>query len=136
LAFLKEKKVHLLALAGFLSLVPETLLASYPRRIVNIHPALLPRFGGKGMYGLRVHGAVLAAGSAESGITIHFVNERYDEGEIIFQEKIPVAPGETPQSLREKIRKLEFAHYPPVIERLAATLSESAGTGRSSKAAS
>jgi phosphoribosylglycinamide formyltransferase-1 len=136
LDFLAAHHAHLLVLAGFLSLVPEKLLSAYPRRIINIHPALLPRFGGKGMYGLHVHKAVLAAGSAESGVTVHFVNDRYDEGETVFQEKIPVAPDETPQSLQAKIRALEFAHYPRVIERLAESISGGEGTGRASKAAS
>jgi phosphoribosylglycinamide formyltransferase-1 len=108
----------LIVLAGFLWKIPEWLVKAYPNRIINIHPALLPKFGGKGMYGMHVHRAVVESDETESGITIHFVNEAYDEGAIIAQEKIRVTQGETPESLAEKIHELEYRHYPPVIASL------------------
>lgn len=110
--------VDWIVLAGFLWKVPAALIRAYPNRIVNIHPALLPKFGGKGMYGHFVHEAVLAAGEKESGITIHYVDEQYDHGQIIFQATCPVAPGETPDSLAAKIHTLEHLHYPRVIASL------------------
>ena len=115
---LKEKEITLIVLAGFLWMVPPNLVEAYPDRIVNIHPALLPRFGGKGMYGRHVHEAVLQSGCKESGITIHLVNNRYDEGDILFQASCPVLPGDTPDTLAERIHLLEHRHYPEVIERL------------------
>ncbi len=118
LHWLDSHGVGWIALAGFLSLVPARIVDAYPGRIVNIHPALLPRFGGKGMYGIHVHRAVLDAGCTESGITIHHVNDRYDEGQVIFQDAVAVAPDETPDSLLAKIRELEWKHYPAVLEKL------------------
>ena len=111
-------KPDLIVLAGFLWKIPEWLVKAHPNRIVNIHPALLPKFGGKGMYGMHGHRAVVESGEAESGITIHFVNEAYDEGAIIAQEKIGIVEGETPEGLAEKIHQLEYKHYPPVIASL------------------
>lgn len=105
-------------LAGFLWKIPEYLVSAFPRRIVNIHPALLPRHGGKGMYGMRVHEAVIASGEQESGITIHYVNERYDEGEMILQKTCSVSPGDTPESLAQKVHQLEYEWYPQIIEKL------------------
>ena len=113
---LKEHHIEFIVLAGFLWLVPDYLTARYAGRIVNIHPALLPKFGGKGMYGHHVHEAVLAAGETQSGITIHLVNERYDSGDILFQATVPVSPDDTPDSLAEKIHTLEHRHFPTVIE--------------------
>lgn len=113
---LQGQRITLIVLAGFLRLLPEELIAAFPGRIVNIHPSLLPRFGGKGMYGDRVHAAVIAAGEPESGITIHLVNEHYDEGEVLFQRKCPVLLGDTPESLAKRIHELEHAHYPAVVE--------------------
>ncbi len=113
---LKEHQVTHIVLAGFLWLVPKTLLNAYPGAIVNIHPALLPGYGGKGMYGSRVHEAVIANREPESGITIHYVNEKYDDGNIIFQATCRVDEGETPESLAAKIHQLEYTHYPRVIE--------------------
>jgi phosphoribosylglycinamide formyltransferase-1 len=98
--------------------VPANLLESWPNRIINIHPALLPRYGGKGMYGDRVHQAVIEAGEKETGISIHYVNEVYDDGEIIFQEKFDILPDDTPDSIAERIHVLEHKHYPEVIERI------------------
>jgi len=110
--------IDLIVLAGFLWLVPANLLKTWEGRIVNIHPALLPKFGGKGMYGDRVHKAVMAAGEKETGISIHYVNEVYDDGEIIFQEKFEILPDDTPESIAERIHVLEHKYFPAVIEKL------------------
>jgi phosphoribosylglycinamide formyltransferase-1 len=103
-------------LAGFLRLLPFELVRAWPDRILNIHPSLLPKYGGKGMYGARVHQAVLAAGEKESGITIHLVNERYDEGRALFQAKCPVRPEDDVDTLAARIHELEHANYPRVVE--------------------
>ncbi len=108
----------LIVLAGFLKKIPGSLIGLFPDKIVNIHPALLPKFGGKGMYGMRVHQAVIDAREKESGITVHYVNEHYDEGQIIFQAKTSVQPNDTPESLAEKIHQLEHKHFPAVLEQL------------------
>jgi phosphoribosylglycinamide formyltransferase-1 len=105
-----------IVLAGFLRLVPENIIRAYAGRIVNIHPALLPKYGGRGMYGDRVHQAVIAAGERESGITIHRVNEHYDEGAIIAQHTVEVSPDDTPDTLATKIHALEHRYFPEVIE--------------------
>ncbi len=118
LQYLIEHRIDFIVLAGFLWLVPENLLKHYKNKIVNIHPALLPKYGGKGMYGRHVHQAVLDAGDSESGITIHHVNREYDAGDIIFQARCPVDPGETPESLAEKVHKLEYKYFPEVVESL------------------
>lgn len=114
--FLKVEKIDLIILAGFLLKIPEAFVRAFPNRIINIHPALLPNYGGKGMYGMNVHKAVIAAGEKESGITIHYVNEHYDEGEIIIQQKVKIEPGETPESLAKKVQKLEFEFLPKAVE--------------------
>ena len=116
LAALHGAGVDYLVLAGFLRLVPINIIEAFPGRIVNIHPALLPAYGGRGMYGARVHEAVVAAGETRSGITIHRVNERYDEGAIIAQFSCPVTPDDTPDTLAGKIHALEHRHFPEVIE--------------------
>lgn len=108
--------VEFIVLAGFMNKISEVVLKAFPDKIVNIHPALLPAYGGKGMYGHHVHEAVLAAGEKESGITIHYINERYDEGDIIFQATCPVLPADTPDALAARVHALEYAHYPHVIE--------------------
>jgi phosphoribosylglycinamide formyltransferase-1 len=113
---LQCQRIDAIVLAGFLRLIPQHLVQAFPDRIVNIHPALLPKYGGKGMYGDRVHQAVIAAGETESGITIHLVNERYDEGEHLFQARCPVLPDDTPGSLATRIHALEHLHYPRVVE--------------------
>lgn len=113
---LQEQKIDFIVLAGFLWLMPSAIIAAYPNRIVNIHPALLPAYGGKGMYGNRVHEAVIAAGEKESGITIHFVDDHYDEGASIFQAKCPVLPTDTPETLANRVHALEYEHFPRVIE--------------------
>lgn len=118
LEYLIERSIDFIVLAGFLWLVPENLLKHYENKIVNIHPALLPRYGGKGMYGRYVHQAVIDAGDSESGITIHQVNREYDAGDIIFQARCPVDPGETPESLAEKVHELEYKYFPEVVESL------------------
>ncbi|HJV20850.1 MAG TPA: phosphoribosylglycinamide formyltransferase [Sediminibacterium sp.] len=115
---LKEHQIDFIVLAGFLWKIPDALVNAYRGKIVNIHPALLPNYGGKGMYGMRVHEAVINAGVSESGITIHYVDEHYDEGDIIFQAKCSIEPGDTPEILAQKIHILEHRHFPEVIERL------------------
>lgn len=115
LMMLRRRETDLVVLAGFLWLVPEDVIDAFRGRIVNIHPALLPRFGGRGMYGDRVHRAVLDAGCSESGITIHYVNEHYDSGDIIFQARCPVLPGDDVESLASRVHALEYEHYPRVI---------------------
>ncbi|MDR3706536.1 MAG: phosphoribosylglycinamide formyltransferase [Paludibacteraceae bacterium] len=117
-SLLKEYDIDFVVLAGFLLKVPDSLIKAYPNRIVNIHPALLPKYGGKGMYGSRVHEAVVAAGEKESGITIHYINEHYDEGNIIFQGKCEVSPSDTPDDVANKVHELEYKYYPSVIENL------------------
>jgi phosphoribosylglycinamide formyltransferase-1 len=116
LKFLKEKEADFIVLAGFLLKVPEDILREYPNQIINIHPALLPKYGGKGMYGSHVHEAVVAAKETESGVTIHYVNENYDEGQIIFQAKCEVLPSDSPDDVAEKVHALEYKHFPEVIE--------------------
>lgn len=114
---LMEKNVEMLVLAGFLWLLPTYLLEAYRQRIINIHPALLPDYGGKGMYGMKVHEAVINAGDTESGISIHFVDEIYDHGQIIFQATCPVNPEDTPETLAQKIHELEYRYFPLIIEK-------------------
>jgi phosphoribosylglycinamide formyltransferase-1 len=113
---LKAAGIGFLILAGFLWKIPKALIDAYPRRIVNIHPALLPKFGGKGMYGQYVHEAVLQAGEVESGITIHYVDEHYDNGDVIFQTACPILDGDTPETIAHRIHQLEHLHYPRVVE--------------------
>lgn len=115
---LKRLHVDLIVLAGFLWLIPQNLLHEYPNQIINIHPSLLPKYGGKGMYGDRVHEAVLASGDEESGISIHFVNEHFDEGEIIQQARFRIEKGDTLEMIKFKGQQLEHLHYPKVIENL------------------
>ena len=115
---LTNLKIDLIVLAGFLWLIPDTLIKAFTGRIINIHPALLPKYGGKGMYGHIVHESVINSGDKESGITIHYVNEKYDEGEIILQAKIEIPDGTTADGLAERIHELEYYHYPRVIEKI------------------
>ena len=124
LDLLKNQKIDFIVLAGFMMLIPPFLVQGYPDKMVNIHPALLPRYGGKGMYGHFVHEAVVAAGDNESGITIHYVNEFYDEGNIIFQASCEVSPTDTPDDVARKVQVLEHVHYPEVIDKI---ITESAG---------
>lgn len=118
LHLLEEAKTDLIVLAGFLWLVPSDIIAAYQGRIINIHPALLPDFGGKGMYGERVHRAVIDSGMKKSGITIHMVNEHYDSGDIICQQECEVLENDTPESLAARIHKLEYKFFPAAIENL------------------
>ena len=113
---LQSNNINLIVLAGFLKKIPDALINAYQKRIINIHPALLPKFGGKGMYGSHVHEAVIANNEPESGITIHYVDSVYDNGEIIFQAFCKVDPSETPESLAKKIHDLEYAHFPKIIK--------------------
>jgi len=116
LALLKQHNIDYIVLAGFLLKVPEVLINAFPDKIINIHPALLPKYGGKGMYGHHVHEAVAASGDTESGITIHYVNSNYDEGSIVFQAKCPVLPTDTADMIADKVHALEYEHFPKVIE--------------------
>ena len=115
---MREREVDWVILAGFLWLIPTYILKAFPQRIINIHPALLPAYGGKGMYGMKVHQAVIASGDTESGITIHHVNEHYDEGDIIFQAQCAIDKNDTPEMLATKIHGLEYEHFPRVIRDL------------------
>lgn len=122
LRYLGLYKIDFIVLAGFLWLVPENIIEQYPGRIINIHPALLPGYGGKGMYGDAVHKAVIGNRDKESGISIHYVNKLYDKGDIIFQERCKVDPSDTPDLLAEKVHALEYLHYPKIIEDLVVKL--------------
>jgi phosphoribosylglycinamide formyltransferase 1 len=116
---LKAHRIDFIVLAGFLWKVPAALIDAYRGRILNIHPALLPGYGGKGMYGAVVHQAVIDAGEKESGITIHYVDEHYDHGDVVFQERCTISENETADTLAEKIHQLEHTHYPRIIEKIA-----------------
>ena len=113
-----NKKIDLIVLAGFLWLVPKTLIKAFPGKIINIHPALLPKYGGKGMYGQNVHNTVIDNKEKESGITIHYVNEEYDKGDIIFQAKCKVEHDDNGETLANRIHQLEYKHYPEIIEKV------------------
>jgi phosphoribosylglycinamide formyltransferase 1 len=117
LKILNEHDLDLIVLAGFLWLVPEFIVKAFPGKILNIHPALLPKYGGKGMYGDKVHQAVIVNGEKESGISIHKVSPIYDDGQIVFQAKCRLEKNESPESLAEKVHALEYEHFPQVIER-------------------
>jgi phosphoribosylglycinamide formyltransferase-1 len=120
---LEKHSVDFIVLAGFLWLVPEYLISLFTNRIINIHPALLPKYGGKGMYGMKVHQTVIEKGEKESGISIHYVNEKYDEGNIVFQATCKVDSNDTPEKLAEKIHQLEYTHFPRIVEELVSGLS-------------
>jgi len=124
LDLLLADSIDFIVLAGFLWLVPEDILQKYEGRIINIHPALLPRFGGKGMFGDKVHEAVIESHEPESGITIHHVNNRYDDGNIIFQARCKIEASDTPESLAAKVHALEYEFYPKIIEELIISLPE------------
>lgn len=115
---LQQEEIDLIVLAGFLLKVPEAIVKAYPQQIINIHPALLPKYGGKGFYGNRVHQAVLENREQESGITIHYVNEHYDEGDIIMQAKCPVYPDDTVDTLSQRVHQLEYEYYPLAVEQI------------------
>ena len=118
LAMFDARGVNCVVLAGFLLMVPPYLIRRYEGRMVNIHPSLLPKFGGKGMYGHHVHEAVVAAGECETGITVHLVSEEYDKGQILFQARVAVEPGDTAADVERKVRELELRFFPGVIARL------------------
>ena len=113
---LKRLDIDLIVLAGFLWKVPDAIIDAYPDRVINIHPALLPSYGGKGMYGMKVHEAVIAAGEKESGITIHYIDEHYDKGTVIFQARCDISQADDAESLAQKIHALEYEYFPKVIE--------------------
>lgn len=115
---ISHKKIDLIVLAGYLKLIPEDIIEKFQNRIINIHPSLLPKFGGKGMYGSKVHNAVISSGEKESGITIHYVNKNYDEGEIIKQIKIDIDSSDTSESLENKIHQIELENFPKIIEQI------------------
>lgn len=115
---LQDIDPDLIVLAGFLWVFPKRILQEYHNKVINLHPALLPKYGGKGMYGINVHAAVLANEDLESGISIHYVDDNYDEGEIIFQKSLKIDPDDTPETLAKKIHFLEYEHFPRVIEKL------------------
>jgi phosphoribosylglycinamide formyltransferase 1 len=121
-AVLQQNHIDFIVLAGYLKKIPQILVNNYEGKMVNIHPALLPKFGGKGMYGDRVHESVIKSGDKESGITIHLVNSKYDDGDIIFQAKCRISENETPQSLSLKVRELEHLYYPTEIHRIIQSL--------------
>jgi phosphoribosylglycinamide formyltransferase-1 len=115
---LKDQGIDFLVLAGFLWKIPVALVKAYPGKIINVHPALLPKYGGKGMYGRYVHEAVLAAGEKETGITIHYVDELYDHGQVLFQASIAVEAADTPETVAAKVHRLEHTHFPEIIEKV------------------
>lgn len=117
--YLAKHDIDMIVLAGFLWLVPQYLIDAYPGRIVNIHPALLPKFGGKGMYGMHVHEAVKQSGETETGITIHLIDGNYDKGSTVFQAKVAIDPSDSPDDIANKVHALEYKHYPEVIEGIA-----------------
>ena len=119
---LDKRNIDFIVLAGFLWLIPPYLIQHYPDRIINIHPALLPKYGGKGMYGHFVHEAVHLAKDNHSGITIHYVNEKYDEGSIVFQERCEILPSDQPEDIAKKVQVLEHLYYPTVIDQLVSSL--------------
>jgi len=115
---LKEHQIDIILLAGYMRKVPDAVVAAFPDRMLNIHPALLPKFGGEGMYGIHVHTAVLEAGETETGATVHFVNEEYDKGEILLQRTVPVLPDDTPETLAARVLACEHTLYPDALEKL------------------
>lgn len=115
---LKEHQIEFIVLAGFLLMIPLNIIEAYPKKIINIHPALLPKYGGKGMYGDVVHQAVHVAGDTESGISIHFVNEKYDEGAIIFQERCALTTDDTPETIAQQVHQLEYRYFPEIIKKV------------------
>ena len=117
--YLAKHDIDMIVLAGFLWLVPQYLIDAYPGRIVNIHPALLPKFGGKGMYGMHVHEAVKQSGETETGITIHLIDGNYDKGCTVFQAKVAIDPSDSPDDIANKVHALEYKYYPEVIEEIA-----------------
>ena len=118
LELLRQDDITYIVLAGFLWLIPEYLIDAYPNKIINIHPALLPKYGGKGMFGMNVHETVVRNKETETGISIHYVNKEYDKGSIIFQSKCPVLSTDTPEDIANKVHELEYMHFPRIIEQI------------------
>ncbi len=118
LQILQNNNIDFIVLAGFLWLIPDYLIKSYPDRIINIHPALLPKYGGKGMYGMNVHKAVIENNEKETGITIHYINNEYDKGNIIFQAKCPVNKDDTAETIAKKVHALEYEHFPKIVKKI------------------
>ena len=118
ISLLNQREINCIILAGFLWLIPPYLVRAFPNKIINIHPALLPNFGGKGMYGIHVHRAVKKSGNKTTGITIHYINERYDEGEIVFQAQTSIEQDDTPEMISQKVRQLEHQFFAPIIEQI------------------
>lgn len=116
---LQSFQIQLIVLAGYLKLIPSEIIQAYPQRIINIHPALLPKYGGKGMYGQKVHASVIANQEKETGITIHYVNEEYDKGDIIFQKSFPVASDDTAETIEKKVHAMEYTYLPKIVEQIA-----------------
>ena len=114
----KQNGINFIVLAGYMKLIPKEITNLFEGKMLNIHPALLPKFGGKGMYGMNVHKAVVEAGETTSGMTIHYVNSNYDEGDIIFQDSVEIDPNDTPEMVQQKVLKLEHKHYPVIIEKV------------------
>lgn len=115
---LQERSIDFIAMAGYLKMMPVEILRAYPKRVLNIHPALLPNYGGKGMYGQRVHEAVIASGDKESGVTVHLADEIYDHGRILEQVRVPVMPGDTPELLAARVLEEEHRLYPKALNKL------------------
>ena len=124
LRLLRDRGVQVIALAGYLKLIPSAVVTAYPRRILNIHPALLPAFGGKGMYGARVHRAVLAEGAKVTGATVHYVDEEYDTGTIVAQWPVPVLPGDDEEAVAARVLKIEHRLYPAVLDHICRAVTE------------
>jgi len=124
LAALDSADIDLIALAGYLRLIPPAVIKRYPGRILNIHPALLPKFGGKGMYGLHVHRAVIEAGEKVSGATVHYVDEKYDQGRIVAQREVPVLPADTPETLAARVLAVEHEIFPAALEQVARRIAD------------
>ncbi|HKL08935.1 MAG TPA: phosphoribosylglycinamide formyltransferase [Bacteroidales bacterium] len=122
LQILQKNNIDFIVLSGFLWLIPDYLIKNYPARIINIHPALLPKYGGKGMYGMNVHKAVIQNNEKESGITIHYVNNEYDKGDIIFQARCAINKDDTAETMAKKVHELEYRHFPKVIENIITNL--------------
>lgn len=116
---LAERQVNLICLAGYMKFLPEEIIAQVHGHVLNVHPALLPKYGGKGMYGIHVHEAVIAAGEKETGVTVHLVDNVYDNGRIVAQRRVPVEPGDTPETLQQRVLKTEHQLYPEVVAQIA-----------------
>lgn len=127
---LQLNQIDMIVLAGFMWLLPAHIIHQFEKRIINIHPALLPKYGGKGMYGMKVHETVLQNKEKETGISIHYVNEEYDQGALITQKKCPIEEGDTPETIAQKVHQLEYQYYPPIIEEICTQQMENKATNK------